>query len=292
MKECPKCHAQYDDSMNFCTNDGCQLVNVSAIKSNNQPPQSKIKKKGGCLKKIVITVVIVAIALGAFYNYIMNAASYLRAEPNQIASTKAGGECKVEIDYDGYVWLINHKPEWVEIDENENDFNIKVNPNQTGQAREGSITIQSGKHLAQVVIKQLGFATRIKVSDNSLKFSSSGGSETLYIETDGCEWKAQYPTWISVQSDEDGAVIECLSNTEEYRTGTVVFKEDNVSTTVYITQGGLCNNCHGKGETSCSSCWGMGGSGFGMFYSQCFLCGGSGKIKCGVCGGSGERECY
>ena len=242
------------------------------------------------MKKIVITVVIVAIALGAFYNYIMNAASYLRAEPNQIASTKAGGECKVEIDYDGYVWLINHKPEWVEIDENENDFNIKVNPNQTGQAREGSITIQSGKHLAQVVIKQLGFATRIKVSDNSLKFSSSGGSETLYIETDGCEWKAQYPTWISVQSDEDGAVIKCFRNNDEYRTGTVVFKEDNVSTTVYITQGGLCNNCHGKGETSCSSCWGMGGSGFGMFYSQCFFCGGSGKIKCGVCGGSGERE--
>ena len=290
MKECPKCHAQYDDSMNFCTNDGCQLVNVSAIKSNNQPPQSKIKKKGGCLKKIVITVVIVAIALGAFYNYIMNAASYLRVEPNQIASTKAGGECKVEIDYDGYVWLINHKPEWVEIDENENDFNIKVNPNQTGQAREGSITIQSGKHLAQVVIKQLGFATRIKVSDNSLKFSSSGGSETLHIETDGCEWKAQYPTWISVQSDEDGAAIRCLRNTEDYRTGTVIFKEDNVSTTVYITQGGTCNNCHGDGETSCGNCWGMGGSGYGIFYAQGLWCGGSGKIKCGVCGGSGERE--
>lgn len=30
MKECPKCHTQYDDSMNFCTNDECQLVDVSA----------------------------------------------------------------------------------------------------------------------------------------------------------------------------------------------------------------------------------------------------------------------
>ena len=292
MKERPKCHTQYDDSMNFCTNDGCQLVDVSAPSSNNQIQHTQTKKKGGCLKKIIVSTVIVVIAMIAFYNYIMNAATYLRAEPNQIGSVKAGGDCKVEIDYDGYVWLINHKPEWVDIDENDNDFTIRVNPNQTGQAREGSITIQSGKHLAQVVIKQLGFATRIKVSDNSLKFSSSGGSETLYIETDGCEWKAQYPTWISVQSDEDGAVIKCFRNNDEYRTGTVVFKEDNVSTTVYITQGGLCNNCHGKGETSCSSCWGMGGSGFGMFYSQCFLCGGSGKIKCGVCGGSGERECY
>ena len=188
MKECPKCHTQYDVSMNFCTNDGCQLVDVSAPNSNNQPSQSKIKKKGGCLKKIIVVI-----AMIAFYNYIMNAATYLRAEPNQIGSVKAGGECKVEIDYDGYVWLINHKPDWVDIDENDNDFTVIVNPNQTGQAREGSITIQSGKQLAQVVIKQMGYATRIKASENTLKFSSSGGKETITIATDGCGWKAQFP---------------------------------------------------------------------------------------------------
>ena len=290
MKECPKCHTQYDDSMNFCTNDGCQLVDVSTQNSNNQFRQTQTKKKGGCLKKIIVSLVVIVIAMIAFYNYIMNAATYLRVEPNQIGSVKAGGECKIEIDYDGYVWMINHKPEWVDIEEHDNDFTIKVNPNETGQARDGSITIQSGKHLAQVEIKQFGFATRIKVSDSSLKFSSSGGNEKLYIETDGCGWKAQFPNWISVQSEEDGAAIRCLRNTEEYRTGTVIFKEDNVSTTVYVTQGGTCNNCHGKGEITCSSCWGMGGSGYGMFYAQCLWCGGSGKIKCGVCGGSGERE--
>lgn len=290
MKECPKCHTQYDDSMNFCTNDGCQLVDVSALSLKNQIRQSQTKKKGGCLKKIIVSLVIIVIAMIAFYNYIMNAATYLRVEPNQIGSVKAGRECKIEIDYDGYVWMINHKPDWVDIEEHDNDFTIRVNRNETGQARDGSITIQSGKHLAQVEIKQLGFATRIKVSDSYLKFSSSGGNEKLYIDTDGCGWEAQFPNWISVQSDEYGAAIRCLRNTEDYRTGTVIFKEDNVSTTVYITQGGTCNNCHGKGEITCSGCWGMGGSGYGMFYAQCLWCGGSGKIKCGVCGGSGERE--
>lgn len=290
MKECPKCHTQYDDSMNFCTNDGCQLVDVSVTNSNNHSPHTITKKKSGCLKKIIVSTVIVVIAMIAFYNYIMNAATYLRAEPNQIGSVKAGGECKVEIDYDGYVWLINHKPDWVDIEEDDNDFTIRVSPNQTGQSREGSITIQSGKQLAQVVIKQLGYATRIKASENNLKFSSSGGKETITIASDGCEWKAQFPEWISVRDNEDGVVISCQSNSEEYRTGTVIFKEDNVSATVYITQGGLCNNCHGKGEISCSSCWGMGGSGFGMYYMNCIWCGGSGKIKCGVCGGSGKRE--
>ena len=136
----------------------------------------------------------------------------------------------------------------------------------------------------------MGYATRIKASENTLKFSSSGGNEKLYIATDGCGREALFPNWISVQSDEDGAALRCLRNTEDYRTGTVIFKEDNVSTTVYITQGGTCNNCHGDGETSCGNCWGMGGSGYGIFYAQSLWCGGSGKIKCGVCGGSGERE--
>lgn len=290
MKECPNCHTQYDDSINFCTNDGCQLVDVSAQNSNSQIQQIQTKKKGGCLKKIILSTVIVVIALIAFYNYIMNAATYLRTEPDQICFVKAGGECKIEIDYDGYVWSVNHKPNWVDIKKNDNDFTIKINPNQTGQAREGSVTIQSGKQLAQVVITQMGYATRIEASTNTLKFSSSGGKETITIATDGCSWKAQFPEWISVRDCEDGVVISCQRNSEEYRTGTVVFKEDNVSTTIYITQGGLCNNCHGNGENSCVNCLGMGGSGYGMFYSQCFWCGGSGKIKCGVCGGSGTRE--
>lgn len=290
MKECPKCHTQYDDSMNFCTKDGCQLVDVSAQSSNNQIRHTQTKKKGGCLKKIIVSTVIVLIVIAVLYNYIMNAATYLRTEPNQISSVKAGGECKVEIDYDGYVWLINHKPDWVDVDENDDDFTIMVCPNQTGQAREGSITIQSGKQLAQVVIKQMGLATRIKASENTLKFSSSGGKETITIATDGCGWKAQFPEWISVRENEDGVVIFCQKNSEEYRTGNVIFKEDNVSTTVYITQGGKCNNCHGSGEITCSSCWGQGGSGIGFYYTRCFWCGGAGQFKCGVCNGSGVRE--
>lgn len=315
MKECPKCHAKYDDSMNFCTKDGCQLVDLIDMTVNHIETQNKFQqdcsdvssadvgtsqkynkkpqndnKIGGCLKKIVIAFIIMAIALVAFYNYIKNAATYLRAEPNQIGSVKAGGECKIEIDYDGYIWFINHKPDWVDIDENENDFTIKVASNRTGAAREGSITIQSGKQLAQVIIKQMGYATQMRASENSLKFSSSGGDETIRISTDGCGWEALFPDWISVDNNEDDAIISCKRNTGEYRTGSITFKEDNVSAIVFITQGGVCNNCHGEGEVSCSYCWGQGGSGFGIYYSQCMWCGGSGKFKCSVCNGSGERE--
>ena len=291
MKECPNCHTRYDDTMNFCIKDGCQLVDVNTDNFHKGSVQATPnKKKGGCLKKIVIAVIIAVILMVAFYNYIMNAATYLRTEPNQIGAVKAGGECKVEIDYDGYVWLINHKPDRVDIEEDENDFVIKANPNVTGQAREGSITIQSGKQLAQVIVRQMGYATRMTASENNLKFTSSGGNKTLFIETDGCGWKAQFPDWISIEDDDDEVAIACQENTGEYRTGSIVFKEDNVSTMVYVTQGGMCGNCHGEGEVTCTSCWGQGGTSWGMYYSQCFWCGGSGKIKCSTCDGTGERE--
>lgn len=292
MKECPKCHHQYDDSMNFCTKDGCQLVDVNPNNANNNGSNHKKKeKKDGCLKNIIVTIVILIVAMRGLYSCIMNAATYLRTEPNQYVSAKAGGECKVDIDYDGYMWFITHKPEWVDIDENDYYFNLIVNPNQTGQTREGSITIKSGKQLAQVSIKQSGLATQIKASKNSLKFPSSGGKKTIIIETDGCGWEeAQGPEWISVRNVMNGVAISCHKNSGEYRTGNVIFKEDYVSSTVYITQGGLCNNCHGEGEITCSGCSGMGGIGFGLYFSQCTWCGGSGNRKCSMCNGSGERE--
>ena len=290
MKECPICHTQYDDSINFCTKDGCQLIVAESSNTHTMTSPQKPKKGIGCLKMTVIAGVVIVIALIACYNYFMNAATYLRVEPNQIGFVKSGGDCKVDIDYDGFVWTINHKPDWVSIDENTEDFVIKVGPNQTGEIQEGSITIQSGKHLAQVVIKQMEYATRIKTSENSLKFSSSGGKETIAIETDGCGWEAQSPDWVKVIKNNDGATIYCDDNYDEYRTGKIEFVEDNVSAKITITQGGTCNICHGSGYQSCSFCWGQGGYNSGFFYSQCSFCGGAGKFKCSTCKGTGERE--
>ena len=84
MKECPICHTQYDDSINFCTKDGCQLIVAESSNTNTMTSPQKPKKGIGCLKMTVIAVVVIVIALIACYNYFMNAATYLRVEPNQI----------------------------------------------------------------------------------------------------------------------------------------------------------------------------------------------------------------
>ena len=161
----------------------------------------------------------------------------------------------------------------------------------TGQNREGSITVQSGKLLTQVVIQQKGFATYMRVSESNLHFDEGVESESVDIDTDGCQWKAQFPDWLSITENLTGGIrIKSQKNTDEYRTGIITIREDNASALIYVSQAGLCNICHGKGEVSCSGCLGMGGFGYGMYYTSCMVCGGDGRIQCATCGGSGKRE--
>ena len=296
MKECPKCHTQYDDSMNFCTKCGVSLVKKTQESTDvhstvtNHVQEEKTSKNGGCLKKIIIAIVVVLIGLYALGHYVQNAATYLRVEPNQLVASKCGGEIKVDIDYDGYIWEVNHVPDWVEIEENENDFNVKVLPNTTGTSRKGSITIQSGSQLAQVVISQAGQATYIKASASSLSFDTSGGSKTVDVDTDGGDYQIESSDFIDVKADNEGKVrISVGDNDDGYRTGTVRIYEDNVSWTISVVQHGVCEYCNGEGERTCNVCGGSGVYYYGMMSSACMTCGGNGKVTCPYCGGSGER---
>ena len=297
MKECPICHTIYNDNLNFCVKDGNELIDKPI--GFQQPtqfrtketviPKSKTKKKG-CLKKIIITAVIVLIGFVILYRYVMNAATYLRAEPNSIIAAKCGGKTNVSIDYDGYIWVINHKPDWVSIDENENDFELTVEPNSSGSTRQGTITIQSGRQLALVELSQNANATFIKPSVTELKFNKSGGWKTVKVETDGTKWTLDYPEFLDVETEEDGFIVRVARNNEEFRQGVITLSEDNVSTAIDFRQAGICPKCHGQGSTTCTICGGTRGSGYGMFYMSCWWCGGDGSIDCADCGGTGEKE--
>lgn len=300
MKECPKCHKHYDDSMNFCTDCGVALnkvsnqvsVSQSCTSSNRTPETPTVRpRKGGCLKKVIIGIVVFVVAFVGFVHYVNNAATYLRVEPNQLVASKGGGKIKVDVDYDGYVWTINHTPDWIDIDENENSFELSVGKKLTGSRREGTITVQSGKLLAQVAIVQSGVATVVRASKSNLKFGKSGGSQTISVETDGCELSAECSDFIQTSFSDDGdLIVRVSSNSDDYRTGQVRVYEDNQSWTITVEQAGKCNICHGTGEISCTWCSGTGTVGYGMFMSSCMSCGGSGSYKCSSCNGTGEKE--
>ncbi len=298
MKICPKCHTQYEDTMSFCLKDGAQLVtettapatdpSVETNKSEPPKPQPKASRFRGCLKRLFITALVLILVAVGIYSYIIDAATYLRVEPNQIVATKGGGECMVDLDYDGYVWHINHKPNWVVIDKYKRAFNIKVNPNATGQPRQGSITLQSGDHLAQVVIAQNHQATMINPSETRLSFDRDGGTETVFVQTDGCYWDAQYTDWMTVKKENSTTLrVTCPANRGNYRTGVIKIYEDNVYTVVNVTQVGNCPTCGGAGEFNCNVCGGTGQANYGFYYGKCYACGGNGKYQCNTCKGGG-----
>ncbi len=296
MKRCPKCNAQYDDTINFCLKDGTKLEYHGSATANSHENWANTKKqvqpkKRGCLRTIVITLIIIAIGIIAIYNFLVNAATYLNVEPNQLVIAKGGGEATIDIDYDGYIWTINHAPDWVEIDEYEKRFNLKITPNLTGQVREGSITVQSGKLIAKLNIQQKAFTTYIKPSTGSIHFDKNGGTEYVTITTDGYDYTVKYPKdYISVDFDDNEISIKASKNSGKYRRGTITITEDYAKTNIYITQGGKCEHCNGSGEIPCSLCYTQGGWGYGIYYTPCMMCKGNGKYPCSMCGGSGEKE--
>lgn len=302
MKECPICHTRYDDNMNFCLKDGHGLIVINNPGNDQQqssPPPScdtlkpspqPQQKKKSCLKPILITTAVVIGCLIGLYRYITNAATYLRAEPGQIVAAKCGGVANVSIDFDGYIWNINHKPDWVIINEHDHDFDLTFEANTSGIVRNGTITIQSGSHIAYVEVAQNGVATYIRPSVSSVKIGKNGGSETISVESDGTNWTVQYPQYLTVETNSNGFTINAPANDGDYRQGYITLSEDHVRLSLLFEQGGRCPSCHGQGSSMCYMCNGMGGSGYGMYYLSCGMCGGKGSISCSVCGGSGIKE--
>lgn len=290
MKHCENCKTNFSDSVNFCTECGQILVPTSDSDQYDNTSKSKRKKKRSIWKVILIILVVLLIGFIVLINYVMNAATYLRVEPNVLVADKNGGETVVDVDYDGYVWEINHIPDWIKIEKFEQSFSVKVDNNLTGYNREGSITIQSGDLLAQVVIQQKGQATYIKASKSSIHFDKDGGREPVTIDSDGCNYTVESPNFLSITREVDKINIKAYRNSDEYRNGYVILSEDNVRTRIRITQGGICNTCHGSGSVNCAQCMGLGGWGYGMLYSQCWFCHGTGSLQCWSCDGTGERE--
>ncbi|MCD8266820.1 MAG: hypothetical protein LUC33_06665 [Prevotellaceae bacterium] len=167
---------------------------------------------------------------------------------------------------------------------------ISIDPNETGEIREGSVTVKSGKLHATLTIRQNAVATYVSASVSSVSLSKDGGSEVVTVETDGCEWEASCPDWLTVTKDDDELHIKAKSNKGACRYGQVTVSEDNVRYNIFVSQGGKCPVCNGNGLLLCGSCAGTGGWYLGFSYMQCYACGGSGKVACGNCGGTGYKE--
>lgn len=299
MKHCNICNTDYPDNLSFCTNCGSKLVEKqsnhvsesNSVSSNSDNPPAKPKKKAGrMIKRVLIGVVAIVVILFLWGSHLMNSTTYMTFNSQGALFAKSGGATEINIDYDGYVWEVNYKPSWVEIDEYDSSFRIRCNQNETGQDREDHITIKSGKVVQTLPVGQYGSTQYIRLSESRVTSDMDGGSIHIDIETDGSGPEISYPKFCRIENKTDEGFTLVVKDNDEYsRSGTLYVKEDNVSASIYITQKGKCSDCGGDGEKTCPSCGGLGSTGWGMYSMNCFTCGGRGYINCYSCSGTGVR---
>ncbi len=302
MKKCPKCMATYSDELQFCTKCGTKLEAAPPIPHIvNTPPERPTSGESGqqktnkwsIWKKILIGVVVVIAGILLYYNHLINSTTYLRLNPEAVVFPKVGGEMKVSVDYDGYVWDVKYAPDWVSVSESNDSFVVTCEKNTTGRNREDMITISSGKIIQHLRIGQYAYATVLKLSTYDVKAETAGGDMNINMETDGCDFDISCPEFCSVTCDDNKNIkLEVNSNSGTSRSGTLVIKDANLCATVSVYQKGKCSFCDGTGEIQCSACGGTGSfSSYGFYGTttiQCMSCGGTGKVQCPVCQGNGE----
>ena len=290
MKYCPKCHNEYVDTLNYCTQCGCPLE--TRPEGAPVPPMPEFskpappRKKGSIWRRLFVALLVIIALLVGGYNYVSNLTTYMGLNPNRVVASKAGGEIRVAIEYDGFLWSIASAPEWVDIDEGADSFVLKFAKNTTGRQRSGRIVVESGKVVAQMMVGQQSEATFLTASSKYVHFSKAGGVDTLRVNTDGGDWQPRTSiNWNIKKIDDHTFTLSASENAGYAKSDYIYLEEDRQRAYIQVVQGGICPQCKGTGEIPCKICHGTRYPGY-----NCFFCDNTGTQPCDNCQGRGEIE--
>lgn len=313
MSICKYCGANIEEENLYCSNCGHKIGGQDAdIPPFPETPQSSIstpppfmgelnnppipdpihpKSKSKVWKILLYVGLAIVVVLGIIFTavyFISNSTTYMTFNSSGELFTKGGGSSLVNIDYDGRSWEVTYKPSWISIDKYNKSFNIRCEPNTTGEDRKDHITIKSGKIVLMLPVSQLATTQFIQLSEDSITCDKTGDRIDIQMETDATNPEFSYPDFCSIENQTPtGFTVVIPYNTGYSRSGRIDIEEDGVSASVYVNQQGECRNCDGRGSVPCLSCGGSGSVGFGYFMTNCYNCGGSGSLTCGTCGGDG-----
>lgn len=223
------------------------------------------------------------------------ATTYIRFEPASLTLPKGAGSLyqtwNVGVDFDGYDFDITYCSDWIEAEIEDNHLVISADNNTTGSTRNGSITIRSGEKSNTLQVKQNGKASIVSVDQPSIKDDKYGGrTYTIKVETDGTRYEVNYPNWLEVTCKSGYFTVRFPENKGISRSGTIYVREDNVSKSISVKQGGKCSSCSGSGSQSCYTCNGQGGWPTFGGWATCYACKGNRVFTCSSCKGSGYTE--
>lgn len=143
-------------------------------------------------------------------------------------------------------------------------LNITCDKNLSSEDRIDWITIVSGKCNVQVVVGQYGHATYLKLSKTVLSVKRDGAKFSLNIDTDGGDLNVQYPDYSKVSTHEGYLSVNFDSNPDFSRFGYLTVSVDQQKQLIFYEQEGICRQCNGMGEISCTACFGQGSTLIGI----------------------------
>src|SRR5574344_2710080 len=293
MKKCNKCGFENEDDATFCASCGEEIVSTTNHQSVNQ--HNSNKKDSSIFSNWGFWIVILVIIGGIVYFINKpNPATYIQASAKEKPFLRTGGSYDMDIDTDGE-WEISYCSDWIKAEPIEKGLRITCSVNNSGDNRNGWITLSSGKAHVRIDVYQNGFASYVKTDKSHIDVEKDGGTYTILVRQDGADYDIIYPNYCTVNKSAASFNITIPENTGYDRNDNIIVRSDQIDANLTFSQKGICPNCGGSGQVSCSKCGGTGRvvtsfDSYGMaIFEQCTDCNGSGKMECPTCNGTGAN---
>lgn len=166
-------------------------------------------------------------------------ASHLSVSNDDIYLTANGGRSSISINTDGIFAVSTAPASWVTTSVNGKTLNLECGEN-SGIARSSYLILKSGTKTLRLDITQAGkSATHLSVSTDNVSFSSSEGSRSITVSTDG-EWRISTETnsWGHTNINGNTITLRVDANNGDYRTDYFVIKSGNLEKRINISQDG------------------------------------------------------
>ena len=166
-------------------------------------------------------------------------ATRLDVSSSNVEFSADGGSRDIEIYTDGECSISTQPESWAHATINGNSISLRVDEN-PGTKRTDYFVIKSGSYTERINISQAGkSATRLSVSTDNVSFSSSGGSRSITVSTDG-EWRISTETnsWGHTSINGNTITLRVDANDGDSRTDYFVVKSGSMEKRINISQDG------------------------------------------------------
>ena len=166
------------------------------------------------------------------------ASTKLNVSSSYVSFSSSGGSRTISVESDSYWYIDVEHAGWVHTNKSGNQLSISVDSNNSAQSRSDYFTINNGHKTCKINISQSGRSAYLNVSVSYISFSSSGGTRTIYVDSN-CDWVISVATdaWSSMSRTEKSITLNVKANYSlDKRTDYFVIKGGGLERRVNITQ--------------------------------------------------------